>query len=59
MTNYLIKDLAPEDRPRERLVANGPQALSTTELLAILIGSGTKKQSALDIAETLRLVRKN
>jgi len=53
MTNYLIRDLAPEDRPRERLMANGPQALSTTELLAILIGSGSKQRSALDIAREL------
>jgi len=58
MTNYLIKDLAPEDRPRERLAANGPQALSTTELMAILIGSGNKKRSALDIARDLTVSKK-
>ena len=58
MTNYLIKDLAPEDRPRERMMANGPQALSTTELVAILIGSGNRKRSALDIARDLTVSHK-
>jgi DNA repair protein RadC len=58
MTNYLIKDLAPEDRPRERMMAYGPQALSTTELMAILIGSGNKEHSALDIARELTVNNK-
>ena len=35
-----IKEWAPEDRPRERLLANGADTLSKAELLAILIGSG-------------------
>ena len=51
-----IKDLPEADRPREKLWARGPQALSDTELLAILIGSGTPKKSALELAsEILRM----
>jgi DNA repair protein RadC len=38
------------ERPREKLVAGGPQALSDAELLAVVIGSGTGGRSALDIA---------
>lgn len=53
MEKYLIKDLIPNDRPRERLLANGAEALSNTELLAILIGTGTKNCSALDLARKL------
>lgn len=45
-----IKDLPEFDRPREKLWIKGPQALSDAELLAILIGSGTKRKSALELA---------
>lgn len=46
-----IKDLPPSDRPRERLLAGGAPGLSTADLLAILIGSGTGSgESALDLA---------
>jgi DNA repair protein RadC len=48
-----IKDLPPEERPREKLLLHGPQALSDAELLAILIGSGTPQKSALALAEEL------
>lgn len=44
---------APDDRPRERLRALGPGALSPRELLAILIGSGGAGGSALDVAERI------
>ena len=37
-----IKDLPKIERPRERFLAKGPDALSKSELLAILIGSGIK-----------------
>jgi DNA repair protein RadC len=46
-----MKDLPPEERPRERLSKHGPEALSTPELLAILLRSGTIRESALDVAE--------
>lgn len=44
-----------DDQPREKLVDKGADALSNAELLAILIGSGTKKESALDL--TKRIMR--
>ena len=48
-----IKDLPPEERPREKLLTRGPQALTDAELLAILIRTGTRELSALDLAEEL------
>ncbi len=41
------------ERPREKLLERGPQALSDGELLALLVGSGTKGRSAVDIARSL------
>ena len=46
-----IKQWAPEDRPTERLQRLGTDSLTDTELLAILIGSGTSQYSAVDIAK--------
>ncbi|MBR5434980.1 MAG: DNA repair protein RadC [Bacteroidales bacterium] len=52
--NYTsIKNWAEEDRPREKLLEKGCSSLTETELLAILIGSGTKNTSALDIAKII------
>jgi len=48
-----MKELPIDDRPREKLINNGAAALTDSELLAILIGSGTKEKSALDIARDL------
>lgn len=44
-----IHEWAADDRPRERLARLGPEALSTAELLAILIGSGAPGESAVDM----------
>jgi DNA repair protein RadC len=41
------------ERPREKLLVRGPQALSDGELVALLVGSGTKGRSAVDIARSL------
>lgn len=50
-----IREWAKDDRPRERLMAQGPQALSDAELLAILIRTGTPKMNALEMGrEVLR-----
>ena len=49
----MIKDLPMEERPREKLKALGPENLSNTELLTVLLGSGTKDQSAMTIAERI------
>jgi DNA repair protein RadC len=53
MTHYMIKDMAQEERPRERLIKHGAEVLSLTELLAILIGAGVRGRSAIDIAREL------
>ena len=37
-----IQDMALEERPREKMILNGPDSLSDAELLAILIRTGTK-----------------
>lgn len=55
-----IKDWAPDDRPREKLLTKGSSALSNSELLAILLGSGTKTKSAIEVAkEVLDLAENN
>jgi DNA repair protein RadC len=51
--NLSIKNWAVEDRPREKLLKNGVENLSDAEILAILIGSGTKKQSALELSRQI------
>ena len=45
---HRIKDWAEDDRPREKLIKSGERQLSNAELLAILIGTGTRELSALD-----------
>jgi len=53
----VIKDLPKLDRPREKLLSRGSVALSDSELLAILIGSGMKGTNALSLAtKILRVV---
>lgn len=49
----LIAELPEEERPRERLMRHGAESLSTTELLAVLLGSGTRGESALEVAGRL------
>ena len=48
-----LLDLPAEDRPRERLVRHGAAALSNRELLAVVLGTGTRRASALDVAASL------
>ncbi|MDR3251990.1 MAG: DNA repair protein RadC [Tannerella sp.] len=48
-----IKDLAEEDRPREKMLAKGPLSLSDAELVAILIGSGNQECSAVELAQQI------
>lgn len=48
-----IKAWSEEDRPREKMLAKGNQALTSSELIAILIGSGTKNESAVEVAQKL------
>lgn len=53
MTNYLIREMSPNERPRERLQQRGAAALSEAELIAILLRTGTKGQSAVAMAQQL------
>ncbi|MEI2709569.1 MAG: UPF0758 domain-containing protein [Chitinophagaceae bacterium] len=48
-----IKDWNEDDRPREKLLLKGTNALSNSELLAILINNGTKDKSAVELAKEL------
>jgi DNA repair protein RadC len=48
-----ISDWPEDDRPREKLLAKGPGSLSDAELLAIFLRTGTKGQSAVDLARAL------
>ena len=45
-----IKNWPEDDRPREKLFKNGEHTLSNTELIAILLGTGTAGKSAIDLA---------
>ena len=48
-----IKQWAEDDRPREKLIAKGPTALTDAELIAILIGSGSRNESAVDLCKRI------
>lgn len=52
-TNYSILSLPETERPRERLQKNGPEAMSSTELIAIILGSGTKGMPVLQMAQEI------
>lgn len=51
--NQGIKSWAAEDRPREKMLLKGKESLSNAELLAILLGSGSKKESAVSLAQRI------
>ncbi len=48
-----IKNWAADDRPREKMLSKGHQALSDSELLAILLRSGDKETTAVDLAKQI------
>ena len=48
--DMMIRDLHVDDRPRERLIKQGPKSLSNQELIAIILRTGTKQESVLTIA---------
>ncbi|HEY9855393.1 MAG TPA: DNA repair protein RadC [Stenomitos sp.] len=48
-----LKDLPPDARPRERLLEQGPKALSDAELLAILLGAGSQHETAVELASRM------
>lgn len=55
MSNLKIKDWAIDDRPREKMLLKGSESLSDAELIAILIGSGTKEESAVELAKKIMI----
>jgi len=48
-----LQELPDTERPRERLLEHGPHVLSLAELIAIILGTGTKGKSVLDLAEEI------
>lgn len=48
-----IKEMSPDERPIEKMLAKGISALSDAELIAILIRSGSRNQTAIDLARTI------
>jgi DNA repair protein RadC len=51
--NFSIKNWAEDDKPREKLMLKGKSALSDAELIAILIGSGSKDESAVGLSKRI------
>jgi DNA repair protein RadC len=52
-TSFTVNDMPKQERPRERMQRLGPEALSSQELLALIIGRGISRRSVLDIAHEL------
>ncbi len=59
MNKLSIKQWAEEDRPREKLLLKGVSALSDSELIAILIGSGNSEESAVELSKRILSVANN
>lgn len=52
-STFKIRDFPEDERPRERLLNEGPDKLSNQELFAILLRTGTKKESVLELSQNL------
>jgi len=52
-TNFRIRDLQEEDRPQNRLLDKGPEALSNSELLSLIIKTGTRNTNAFVLTQKL------
>lgn len=48
-----LRDLSLEDRPREKMLMKGADALTNAELIAILIGSGNSKETAVELSQRI------
>lgn len=57
--NLSIKKWAEDDRPREKLLQKGKLSLSDSELIAILIGSGSKNESAVELSKKILASTRN
>ena len=53
MDDYIlkVKDLPPEEKPREKLIKKGAQTLSDEELLAVILGKGNRKEGVFNYQE--------
>jgi len=49
----MIRDVPVCERPRERLLKEGSDALSNQELIAVILGSGTKQESVLQLSQQI------
>ena len=52
-TSFSIKNWSDDDKPREKLLQKGKSVLSDAELIAILIGSGSRNESAVDLSKRI------
>lgn len=52
-TSFSIKNWADDDKPREKLIQKGRSVLSDAELIAILIGSGSRNESAVELSKRI------
>ncbi|MEC7839579.1 MAG: DNA repair protein RadC [Chlamydiota bacterium] len=53
LDQYTVNQLPLQDRPRERFINLGPEAVSNAELLAIILGSGTKGKSVIQLSQEI------
>ena len=53
LKHLTIKSLSEDDRPREKLAALGRQNLSDAELIGIILGSGNKNETAVQLAQRM------
>ncbi|MCK5028316.1 MAG: DNA repair protein RadC [Bacteroidales bacterium] len=58
-SNLKIKDWALEDRPREKLIKKGVQSLSDAEIIALLIGSGSRNETAVELSKKVLISANN
>lgn len=56
MNNITMKQLPIEERPQERLLSVGPDALSNAELLAIILKTGTREETVLQVAQNVLML---
>lgn len=52
-TLFMIRDVPLEERPRERFIENGPNSLSNQDLLALILRTGSQKESVLQLSQKL------
>lgn len=53
MNNFTIREMPPSERPRERLIQYGPAALSNSELIALILRTGTASENILSLSNRL------